>query len=130
MSRRIVVASVAIVFVVVISRVSVSVEAQDRSSKAPPAAVVGRFEFEVVESFDARYSGDTPGHIGRHGELQEVRPMVALGDAVYRGDTIVGNVTRLEWSRVHGSLEVEFGPVKDARVCVGEVVWLKFGNRN
>ena len=39
------------------------------------------FSFEVIESHDADYLGDTPAHLGRNGGLT-VRPHVALGDAV------------------------------------------------
>jgi hypothetical protein len=90
----------------------------------------GRFEFEVIESFDAKYEGDTPGHIGRHGELGDRRPQAALGDAVYRGDKKIGTVTSLRWSRGHGSLEVEFDPEPKTRIEVGDVVWMKLDDAN
>lgn len=83
-----------------------------------------KFEFEVVQSFDAKYDGDTPGHVGKSGGLANRRPQVALGDAVYRGQQKVGVTTSLGWSRSYGSLEVEFDPVADVRICVGDVVWL------
>lgn len=86
-----------------------------------------RFEFEVVESFDAKYQGDTPGHIGRHGGLGEIHPLVALGDPVFRGDEQVGIVTGLRWSRAQGALDVEFDPASKTRIAVGNVVWLKLG---
>jgi hypothetical protein len=89
-----------------------------------PAAAGSRFEFEVVQSFDAKYEGDTPGHVGRSGGLENRKLHVGLGDPIFRGDQQVGKVTGLSWSRAHGSLEVEFDPVADARVCVGDVVWL------
>lgn len=85
----------------------------------------GRFEFEIVESFDAQYLGDTPGHIGRHGELGDNRPRVALGDHVYRDEKKVGKISRVEWSRPHGSLEVEFDPEPFVRISVGDIVWLQ-----
>lgn len=95
---------------------------------AQVAKAGGRFEFEVVESFDARYVGDTPGHVGRHGELGELRPHVALGDPVQRGEQRVGTVTGLTWSAAHGSLEVEFDPEPLTRIAVGEVVWIRLGD--
>lgn len=86
-----------------------------------------RFQFEVVESFDARYEGDTPGHMGRHGGLGDAHPQVALGDPVYRDEQQVGVVSGLKWSRAQGSLEVEFDPSSKKRIAVGDVVWLKLG---
>jgi hypothetical protein len=95
---------------------------QPAPAKAAPAG--NRFEFEVIQSYDARYEGDTPGHIGRSGGLDGRKPHVALGDPVFRGEQQVGKVTGLSWSRGQGSLEVEFDPVGGARVSVGDAVWL------
>lgn len=85
------------------------------------------FHFEVIESHDAKYLGDTPAHIGKDGGLT-VRPHVALGDFVYRTtnatQTAVGRITRVEWSRVSGSLEVEFEPEPLQRIAVGDEVWI------
>ena len=92
--------------------------------KAQPKAASDRFEFDVVQSFNAKYEGDTAGHVGRNGGLGERRPQVALGDPVFRGDEQIGQITELGWSRVHGSLEVEFDPAPGARICVGDQVWL------
>lgn len=83
-----------------------------------------RLTFEVVESFDAKYAGDTPGHIGRAGGLENRRLKVALGDPVYRGDQKVGKVTELTWNRANGSLDVEFDPSENVRVNVGDEVWI------
>jgi len=52
-----------------------------------------------------------------------------IGDPVYRGNTaenrtLVGRITRVEWSRVSGSLEVEFDPEPFQRVAVGDEVWI------
>ncbi len=96
----------------------------------PPAAIQStadgsRFVFEVVESFNAKYQGDTPGHTGRGGGLAETRPNVALGDPVYRGDKHIGQVTGLVWDRVRGSLTVEFDPVPLERIAVGDTIWIK-----
>ena len=86
-----------------------------------------RFHFEVIESCDAKYLGDTPAHAGKDGGLT-TRPQVALGDAVYRtegaDDVLVGRITRVAWSRVSGSLEVEFHPQPLVRVAVGDEVWI------
>lgn len=87
----------------------------------------GKFEFEVIESFDSKYAGDTPGHIGKHGELGDIRPSAALGDPVYRGEQKIGTITNLLWSRGHGSLEIEFDPEPNIRIAVGDVCWLKMG---
>lgn len=91
---------------------------------APPGTA---FSFEVIESHDADYLGDTPAHLGRNGGLT-VRPHVALGDAVYRTDngthTRVGRLTHVVWSRVTGSLELEFDPEPLQRVAVGDEVWI------
>src|SRR4051794_8716201 len=75
-----------------------------------PSPKPTRFTFQVVESFDAKYLGDTPGHIGRGGGLGEGRPGVALGDPVYRGSVKIGKISGLIWNRSKGSLEVEFDP--------------------
>jgi len=96
----------------------------DKSTK-----VVGnRLEFEVVHSFDAKYLGDTPGHMGRAGGLTTKRPRIALEDKVYRGEELVGIVTHLDWNRGNNSLDIEFDPVDHARVCVGDMVWVVLDN--
>lgn len=99
-------------------------DAQVRLPLAPPGT---RFEFEVIESHDAAYLGDTPGHMGRDGGLK-FRPNVALGDGVYRteGPTPVriGTITRVLWDRVSGGLTVEFDPAPLVRVAVGDEVWI------
>jgi hypothetical protein len=83
-----------------------------------------RLEFEVVQSFDAKYEGDSPGHIGRAGGLQNRRPHAALGDSIYRGDAKVGTVTSLTWNRTNGSLDIEFDPAENTRISVGDEVWM------
>jgi hypothetical protein len=92
--------------------------------KAQPKAAADRLEFVVVQSFDAKYEGDTPGHSGRIEDLHDRRPQVALGDLVYRGEVQIGQITELGWSPVHGTLEVEFEPAPVTRICVGDRVWL------
>src|SRR4051812_25390069 len=80
------------------------------ASRAQPSGPVSRrFEFQVVQCFDARYLGDSPGHLGR-GSLAGARPDVALGDPVYRGDLRIGKISGLTWDRNKESLEVEFDP--------------------
>jgi len=85
------------------------------------------FYFEVIESHDAKYPGDTPAHKGKDGGLS-VRPNVALGDAVYRtvdtSTVVIGNVTSVAWDRVSGSLTVEFDPEPFQRIAVGDEVWI------
>lgn len=101
--------------------------AQDADPEASlPLAPHGtHFRFEVIESHDSKYLGDTPSHMGKDGGLT-VKPRVALGDPVYRMDgektTLVGRVTRVAWSRVSGSLEVEFHPEPFQRIAVGDEV--------
>lgn len=101
--------------------------AQDSQARLPLAAPGTRFPFEVIESHDAEYLGDTPGHMGRDGGLT-VRPNVALGDGVYRtrGETTtrVGTITRVVWDRVSGGLTVEFDPTPLIRIAVGDEVWI------
>ena len=86
-----------------------------------------RFWFEVIESFNAKYQGDTAGHIGRGGGLS-LHPHVALGDPVYHKiddvDKAIGTVTGVVWERVRGSLTVEFRPHEDHRIAVGDEVWI------
>jgi hypothetical protein len=100
--------------------------AQSNDGKAPmPLAKAGtRFNFEVIESFDAKYLGDTPGHLGRGGGLENSRPSVALGDHVYRGEKKIGTITSIVWSRVQSSLTVEFDPEPLTRIAVGDSVWI------
>ncbi len=69
-----------------------------------------RFEFLVVESYDAQYLGDSPGHVGRSGGLGQEAPDIALDDPVYHDNTRVGKVTRLVWNEAKQSLQVEFDP--------------------
>jgi hypothetical protein len=97
------------------------------TTAVPAAKINGRFEFEVIESYDAKYLGDTPGHVGRHGELGDFRPQAALGDPIYRNEEKVGKVSALKWSQGHGSLEIEFDPEPLTRISVGDVVWIKLG---
>lgn len=101
--------------------------ADDVQAKIPLAPQGTKFEFEVIESHDAAYLGDTPGHMGRDGGLK-FRPNVALGDGVYRsaGEKTVriGSITRVLWDRVSGGLTVEFDPAPLVRVAVGEEVWI------
>jgi len=85
------------------------------------------FFFEVIDSHDAKYPGDTPSHMGKDGGLT-VRPNVALGDPVYRTvnqvTTVIGKVTMVVWDRVSGSLTVEFDPQPLHRIAVGDEVWV------
>ncbi len=101
--------------------------AEDAQSRLPLAPHGTKFLFEVIESHDAVYLGDTPGHMGRDGGLK-VRPNVALGDGVYRteGDTTtrVGTITRAVWDRVRGGLTVEVDPEPLRRIAVGDAVWV------
>jgi hypothetical protein len=101
--------------------------AADSQSVLSTAAQGTQFSFEVVESRDALYLGDTPSHLGRDGGLT-VRPNVALGDAVYKTvgteRTRVGRISRVAWNRVSGSLEVEFSPEPLLRIAVGDEVWI------
>lgn len=99
----------------------------DPEAALPLAPKGTPFHFEVIESHDADYLGDTPAHSGKDGGLT-VRPHVSLGDPVYQdvagSRTLVGQITRVEWSRVSGSLEVEFDPEPLQRIAVGDEVWI------
>jgi hypothetical protein len=97
---------------------------QPAAEKGKESAAANRLDFEVVQSFDAKYEGDTPGHIGRAGGLATRRPHVALGDAIYRGEEKVGMVTGLTWNRTNGSLDIEFDPAELVRISVGDSVWM------
>ena len=123
---RAAVASMAILIASPMTAVGVA-STDDAQSRLPLAPHGTKFLFEVIESHDAVYLGDTPGHMGRDGGLK-VRPNVALGDAVYRTDgatTIrVGTVTRAVWDRVSGGLTVEFDPEPLRRIAVGDEVWV------
>ncbi len=97
----------------------------DRAVAQAPGLMVraDRIEFHVVESFDAQYLGDTPGHIGRGGGVGD-HPGVAVGDRVHRGGEVIGRVSRAVWDRSRQSLEIEFDPEPMTRVAVGDVCWV------
>jgi hypothetical protein len=103
---------------------------QPTTGKGQEAGGSSRLEFEVVQSFDAKYLGDTPGHMGRAGAIEGRRPKIALLDPIYRGDDKVGVVTGLQWNRTNGSLDIEFDPVDHARVCVGDAVWMSLDGKS
>lgn len=108
------------------------------AAPAQPQGGVGAwFEFQIVESFDAKYLGDSPGHRGR-GSLGGAVPSVALGDPVFHGSSRIGHITGLLWDRSKESLEVEFDPepfeldaqgrpVRANRITVGETVRIPLG---
>ena len=101
--------------------------AADAQASLQLAAHGTPFHFEVIESHDSKYLGDTPAHMGKDGGLT-VRPNVALGDRVYRtvnnSTTAIGRVTMVLWDRVSGSLTVEFDPEPLLRIAVGDEVWI------
>lgn len=106
------------------------IAAEDAETRLPRAPRGTPFTFEVIESLDAAYLGDTPSHVGRDGGL-EYRPNVALGDPVYRAASRdempperIGRVTRVVWERVSGSLTVEFDPEPFVRIAVGDEVFV------
>jgi hypothetical protein len=118
----------AVLIVAAFAPAGVRAQPGDTQARLPPAAPGTRFAFEVIESHDAKYLGDTPGHTGRDGGL-DVRPNVAIGDAVYRDDAdgdpvVVGRITAVSWERVSGSLTVEFDPEPLLRIAVGDEVWI------
>jgi hypothetical protein len=104
----------------------------DPQAALPVAPHGTPFHFEVIESHDAEYLGDTPAHRGKDGGLT-FRPQVALGDAVYRGEgkatQVIGRVTKVAWDRVSGSLTVEFDPQPFERIAVGDEVWIDLNPR-
>lgn len=102
-----------------------------------PKAAKQRFDFAVVGSFDAKYLGDSPGHVGR-GRIGQDQPDVALGDPVYHGDHLIGKVTGVSWDRTKENMEIEFDPelfeldergrpTGPNRVAVGESLWIPMG---
>jgi hypothetical protein len=131
--RRWLVAALAVAAAVLAARgplapTPASGQARDTQAGMKRAAPGTRFAFEVIESKDAEYLGDTPSHRGRDGGL-EFRPHVALGDAVHRTeaggvDRVVGRITSVTWERVSGSLTVEFDPEPLVRIAVGDEVWI------
>lgn len=114
----------ALLFVTILLFQSAVCAAEAKLPVAPPGT---HFYFEIVESWDAEYLGDTPAHTGRGGGLA-VRPQVALGDPVYRNErqkaTLVGHVTRVIWNRAGGGLEVEVDPLPLRRIAVGDELWV------
>ena len=102
-------------------------QAADAQSSLALAPHGTPFLFEVIDSHDAKYPGDTPSHLGKDGGLS-VRPNVALRDPVYRtvnkATTVIGRVTLVQWDRVSGSLTVEFDPEPLHRIAVGDEVWV------
>jgi hypothetical protein len=107
---------------------AVAAQVRDAEAAMPRAPHGTRFAFEVIESTDAAYLGDTPSHRGRDGGLR-VRPNVSLGDPVHRSEPggeerLVGRITAATWERVSGGLSVEFHPEPFVRVAVGDEVWI------
>jgi hypothetical protein len=103
-------------------------QGQSQADRTAASAVKGeRFEFEVVQSADAHYLGDTPSHVGRGGGLGQKAPDIALDDPVYHGTQKVGRVTSLTWDRSKASLEIEVDPEPKVRIPVGWTVWVKLG---
>jgi len=104
-----------------------TVRAADAEASLALAPQGTPFFFEVIDSHDAKYPGDTPSHVGKDGGLT-VRPNVALRDPVYRTvnktTTVIGKVTLVQWDRVSGSLTVEFDPEPLHRIAVGDEVWI------
>lgn len=88
----------------------------------------GRFEFQIVESVDAHYLGDTPAHKGRHGLNGRV-PNVSLGDPVYRAEEMIGHVTSLVWDRSKDSMDIEFDPEPKVRISIGDTVWVSIAGK-
>ena len=85
------------------------------------------FWFEVIESFNAKYQGDTAGHIVRGGGLS-LQPHVALGDSVHHRigdvDTVVaaGRWLRLperEQRSRRGRRVARSGSGRPADPCLG-----------
>ena len=107
-----------------LTRIVRAADAQASLALAPQGTP---FFFEVIDSHDAKYHGDTPSHVGKDGGLT-VRPNVALRDPVYRTvnktTTVIGKVTLVQWDRVSGSLTVEFDPEPLHRIAVGDEVWV------
>ncbi|HET6422335.1 MAG TPA: hypothetical protein VFG20_01550 [Planctomycetaceae bacterium] len=119
----------ALVIAIVVASLSTlsswNLSAQNPALTVDPLAKSGtRFEMDVIESFDAKYEGDTPGHIGRAGGLNGVRPNIALGDGVFRGEDRIGTITNVAWSRAQGGLTIEFDPDSKTRVAVGDHFWV------
>ena len=123
MSRRLIVLAV-LLAILGIWQLKTRAQQDDVVPHAVLAKPGTRFKFEVIESFDAKYVGDTPGHLGRAGGVEHIRPRVALGDGVFRGEKKVGMITSVLWTRVQGALTVEFDPTPGTRISVGDEVWL------
>ena len=85
------------------------------TTKTQNPAATNRLEFEIVQSFDGKYLGDTPGHMGRTGGLTGPRPRIALGDRVYRGEELVGLVTHLELNRGNNSMGARRQETRDRK---------------
>jgi hypothetical protein len=113
------------VAVALLAMASLGVAEEDQP--LPLASPGTRFFFDVIDSQDAKYLWDSPSHVGKNGGLT-VRPQVALGDAVYRivgtAPTRVGTITLVQWDRVRGSLSLEFKPLSQVRIAVGDEVWI------
>lgn len=125
MNRRRLLASSILLVGLALASIVFATTSQAAADPAAPKVTGSRFEFEVIESFDAKYLGDTPGHHGRNGGLGQTRPKVLLNDPVYRGETVVGHVTTVVWDRVNGGLNIEFDPAPLQQISVGDVVWIR-----
>jgi len=97
------------------------------TGRAQLTANRSRFEFLIVENYDAQYLGDTPGHLGKAGGLGHTAPNIALSDPVYQDKVLVGKVTRLVWDEAKESLQVEFDPDPGRRIAIGAAVYIPLG---
>lgn len=106
-----------------------------QTQSPPPSEPVAKsldpshLEFEIVESNDAQYLGDSPAHTGRRGGLT-FQPHIALGDPVYRGNVKIGRVSGVTWDRARGGLTIELNPHPLLRIAVGDVAWVDVTEKN
>ena len=99
-------------------------EADGRRGTEAAERTRSRFEFEIIESFDGKYLGDTPGPRPQRRARGDPAQRGPGRPGLPRGDPRVGTVTSVVWSRAKGSLDVEFDPEPLLRISVGEVVWI------
>lgn len=103
------------------------VAAQSPAEPLRPTAATPRDQsrLEVIEIFDAKYAGDTPGCVA----VQKVTspPRISLGDAVHRDGVTVGHLTAAAWNDETHVLRIEFDPSTGARTRISDVITLPTG---
>lgn len=88
------------------------------------------FRFDVIK---ASYCDGKPVFVGKHGGIT-FRPSIHLKSRVFRikGDNRkeIGIITQISWDQLKGRLDIEFSPIEDVEIFVGEELCVKLNQTN